>query len=143
MTSIASGSPSGLPPRLARVAHLAQRRVGDETVVVDLRNSRVFGLNPAGGELLEAMREGRELSEVQAWAAAGGDRGAVAAFLGELLGAGLVAPAEDAAAEGPLAMLADAPSPWVAILGLLLLAAVLVAISAWKIRGMEISYDES
>lgn len=45
--------------------------------------------------------------------------------------------------EGPLAMLADAPSPWVAILGLLLLAAVLVSISAWKIRGMEISYDES
>jgi hypothetical protein len=104
MTSIASGSSSGLPPRLARVAHLAQRRVGDETVVVDLRNSRVFGLNPAGGELLEAMREGRELAEVQAWAAAGGDRGAVAAFLGELLGAGLVAPAEGAAAEGPLAM---------------------------------------
>jgi ABC-type transport system involved in multi-copper enzyme maturation permease subunit len=45
--------------------------------------------------------------------------------------------------EGPLAMLADAPSPWVAIPGLLVLAAVLVAVSAWKIRGMEISYDES
>ena len=45
--------------------------------------------------------------------------------------------------EGPLAVLADAPSPWVAIPGVLLLAAVLVAISAWKIRRMEISYDES
>lgn len=45
--------------------------------------------------------------------------------------------------EGPLALLADAPSPWIAIPGLLALAAVLVAISAWKIRGMEISYDES
>lgn len=45
--------------------------------------------------------------------------------------------------EGPLAMLADAPSPWVAIPGLLVLALALVALSAWKIRGMEISYDES
>lgn len=45
--------------------------------------------------------------------------------------------------EGPLALLADAPSPWIALPGLLLLAVVLVAVSAWKIRGMEISYDES
>ena len=45
--------------------------------------------------------------------------------------------------EGPLAMLADAPSPWVAIPGLLVLALALIALSAWKIRGMEISYDES
>lgn len=45
--------------------------------------------------------------------------------------------------EGPLALLADAPPPWIAISGLLLLAAVLVAVSAWRIRGMEISYDES
>jgi ABC-type transport system involved in multi-copper enzyme maturation permease subunit len=45
--------------------------------------------------------------------------------------------------QGPLALLADAPSPWIAIPGLILLAAVLVAVSAWKIRGMEISYDES
>lgn len=45
--------------------------------------------------------------------------------------------------EGPLALLADAPSPWIAIPGLFFLAALLVAVSAWKIRGMEISYDES
>jgi len=45
--------------------------------------------------------------------------------------------------EGPLATLADAPAPWVAVLGLLALATVLVAISAWRIRGMEIAYDES
>lgn len=45
--------------------------------------------------------------------------------------------------EGPLALLADAPPPWIAVSGLLLLAAVLVAVSAWRIRGMEISYDES
>lgn len=44
--------------------------------------------------------------------------------------------------EGPIAILSDAPAPWVAVLGLLALAAVLLAISAWKIRGMEVSYDE-
>lgn len=44
--------------------------------------------------------------------------------------------------EGPFAILADAPSPWVSIPGLLLLTAVFVAISAWRIRGMEISYEE-
>jgi ABC-type transport system involved in multi-copper enzyme maturation permease subunit len=44
--------------------------------------------------------------------------------------------------DGPMALLADAPSPWVAIPGLFLLAAVLVALSARKIRGMEIKYEE-
>lgn len=46
-------------------------------------------------------------------------------------------------ASGPLATLSDKPAPWVAILGLLVLAVVLVAISAWRIRTMEISYDEA
>lgn len=45
--------------------------------------------------------------------------------------------------EGPLATLADAPAPWVAVVGLLVLAMVLVAVSAWKIRRMEILYDEA
>ncbi|HEV7506390.1 MAG TPA: ABC transporter permease [Thermoanaerobaculia bacterium] len=45
--------------------------------------------------------------------------------------------------EGPLAVLSDAPSPWVSVIGLLVLAMVLVAVSGWRIRGMEISYDES
>jgi ABC-type transport system involved in multi-copper enzyme maturation permease subunit len=45
--------------------------------------------------------------------------------------------------EGPLATMADAPAPWVSVIGLLALATVLVAVSAWKIRRMEISYDES
>ena len=44
--------------------------------------------------------------------------------------------------EGPLAPLSDAPSPWLAVPGLLLFAALLVALSAWKIRRMEIKYEE-
>ena len=44
--------------------------------------------------------------------------------------------------EGPFAILADAPSPWLSIPGLLLLSAVFVAISAWRIRGMEVMYEE-
>ena len=45
--------------------------------------------------------------------------------------------------EGPLATMSDAPAPWVSVIGILALAAVLVGVSAWKIRRMEISYDES
>jgi len=44
--------------------------------------------------------------------------------------------------EGPLAILADAPSPWISIPGLFLVSAALLALSAWKIRKMEISYEE-
>lgn len=44
--------------------------------------------------------------------------------------------------EGPFAILSDAPSPWISIPGLLILTAVLVAISAWRIRGMEVTYEE-
>lgn len=43
---------------------------------------------------------------------------------------------------GPLAILADAPSPWIAIPGLIVFAGILVAVSAMKIRRMEISYEE-
>jgi len=45
--------------------------------------------------------------------------------------------------EGPLATMSDAPAPWVSVIGILALAAVLIGVSAWKIRRMEISYDES
>jgi ABC-type transport system involved in multi-copper enzyme maturation permease subunit len=43
---------------------------------------------------------------------------------------------------GPFAIVADAPSPWVAIPGLLALTVVMLALSAWKIRRMEILYTE-
>lgn len=44
--------------------------------------------------------------------------------------------------QGPLAILADAPSPWISIPGLFLVSAVLLAVSALRIRKMEISYEE-
>lgn len=45
--------------------------------------------------------------------------------------------------EGPLAVLTAAPPIWVAIPGVLLVSAVLLAVSAWKIRTMEINYEEA
>jgi ABC-type transport system involved in multi-copper enzyme maturation permease subunit len=44
--------------------------------------------------------------------------------------------------QGPLAILSDAPSPWVAIPGLLILSVALVAVSTLRVRKMEISYEE-
>jgi ABC-type transport system involved in multi-copper enzyme maturation permease subunit len=44
--------------------------------------------------------------------------------------------------EGPLAILSDAPSPWLAIPGLLLFTALLLAISAQRTRRLEVSYEE-
>jgi ABC-type transport system involved in multi-copper enzyme maturation permease subunit len=44
--------------------------------------------------------------------------------------------------QGPLAVLADPASPWVAVPGLALVTAALLAVSASKIRTMEISYEE-
>lgn len=44
--------------------------------------------------------------------------------------------------EGPLAILADAPSPWISIPGLFVVSAVLLVVSARRIRKMEISYEE-
>jgi ABC-type transport system involved in multi-copper enzyme maturation permease subunit len=43
---------------------------------------------------------------------------------------------------GPFALTADAPSPWLAVPGIFLLTAALLALSGRKIRRMEISYEE-
>ncbi len=44
--------------------------------------------------------------------------------------------------EGPLAIPSDVPSEPVAVIGLLIFAGLLVALSAWRARGMEIKYEE-
>lgn len=43
---------------------------------------------------------------------------------------------------GPVAILAEPPSAPVAVIGLLIFAGLLVALSAWRARGMEIKYEE-
>jgi ABC-type transport system involved in multi-copper enzyme maturation permease subunit len=44
--------------------------------------------------------------------------------------------------QGPLAVPADAPNPWLAIPSLLLLTAALLAFAMWKVRRMEVRYEE-
>jgi ABC-type transport system involved in multi-copper enzyme maturation permease subunit len=44
--------------------------------------------------------------------------------------------------QGPLAVIADPASPWVAVPGLLAVTALLLFVSARKVRRMEISYEE-
>ena len=76
------------PPRFRRAAHVAWRKIGAETVVLDLKEKRAYGLNEPGGILWQALAERSEgdhpadafmPSEPQA-----------AAFLGELASLGLV-----------------------------------------------------
>src|SRR5262249_28254898 len=43
--------------------------------------------------------------------------------------------------KGPLALLSDAPSPWLAVPGLLLLVAALLAFAAWKVRRLGGGYE--
>lgn len=40
---------------LRRAAHVAWRRVGDETVLIHLRNKRIYVLNPSGGFFWHAL----------------------------------------------------------------------------------------
>lgn len=44
--------------------------------------------------------------------------------------------------EGPFALLGEPPSPWLAVLGLLALAAALLVLAGWKLRRIEIDYGE-
>ncbi|KAB2965652.1 MAG: hypothetical protein F9K18_06370, partial [Thermoanaerobaculia bacterium] len=79
-----------LPELLRRAGHLAQRRVGEETVVLDLRRGRVYGFNPEAGELLEALRAGCATEALCSAARAAGGDPALRGFLAELLGLGLL-----------------------------------------------------
>lgn len=68
-----------------RVAHVAWRRIGRETVVLDLKSKRVYALNEVGGEVWDAM-----VTEGCLVAATTGE---TAAFLAELAAHGVVEPA--------------------------------------------------
>lgn len=92
-----------IPETLRRAEHLAQRRLGDEVVVMDVRRGTIYGLNPAAGELLEWLKPGRELT------ALGDGAPDLRAFLAEMLASGLVeeGSAGDAAGSPPPASLAE------------------------------------
>lgn len=48
---------------MRRAAHTAWRRLGEETIVVDLTGRRILGLDPVGGWIW-AQLDGRELSVI-------------------------------------------------------------------------------
>ncbi len=101
-----------LPARLRRVAHVAQRQLGEETLVLDLRRARIYGFNPTAGRVLEWLRSGPATDEVTAWASAAGDRdGELAGFLATLLEHGLVEVEESAPGASAPAR-PEAPAPW-------------------------------
>ncbi len=82
-----------------RAAHVAWRKVGEETVLVDLRRNLIFGLNDAGGALWAGLDEAGDVVP-----GSHGEAGsAVRAFLAELTAAGLV---EEVAGSRPAAPVA-------------------------------------
>jgi len=78
-------------PRFRRASHVAWRKIGNETVVLDLRAKRAFGLNEAGGALWHALVE---LPEGAGVALASSERDAQA-FLAELASLGLIEAVSD------------------------------------------------
>jgi len=48
---------------LRRAAHVAWRRVGDETVLIHLRNKKIFVLNPSGGFFWHGLDGARGIDE--------------------------------------------------------------------------------
>lgn len=86
-----------------RAPHVAWRKVGEETVLLDLHRNRIFGLNAPGGAVWSALDESGD-----ALAAMHGAAGETArAFLAELAAAGLV---EEAASPHPAATAAPQPA---------------------------------
>jgi hypothetical protein len=79
--------------------------VGEETVVLDLRERVLYGLDERGGHLFSSLDEPRSAGELAARLGAGRPAAdetapaqAVASFLGELLEAGLIEPVATAPA---------------------------------------------
>ncbi len=46
-----------ISPRFRRASHVAWRRIGSETIVLDLKGKRAFGLNEPAGALWHALAE--------------------------------------------------------------------------------------
>jgi len=93
--------PPSVAKRLRRAPHVAWRRIGDETVVLDLKAKRAYGLNGPGGTLWQAL-VGFPDGGLTARAFSPSDP-ETRAFLAELAGLGLV---EEEAVGSP-----DPPTP--------------------------------
>ncbi len=106
-------------PAFAAVRHLARRRIEDQVVVLDLRKSRIFGLNPSAGDVLEALQCPLTMDQIATrFAANAADPNAVPAevarFVDELAALGLLerrSPLPGGPAPSPVAAGA---TPWVA-----------------------------
>ena len=88
------------PTRYMRAPHVAWRRIGEETVVLDLKEHRLVALNPVGGRLWHHLDAPRGVEQL------GGPAG-IGAFLEELAEMGLLertecgpSPANDDSADG-------------------------------------------
>ena len=105
-------------PAFAAVRHLARRRIEDQVVVLDLRRSRIYGLNPSAGEVLEALQEALTLEQLAARFAATEERAPsmpadLGRFVAEMTALGLIEPGSGEAAGGEGAPHAASSLPWV------------------------------
>lgn len=49
---------------LAVPAHVVARRIGNETVLLDLESGTYFGLDPVGARIFELIGEGRSIAAI-------------------------------------------------------------------------------
>jgi hypothetical protein len=105
-------------PTFAAVRHLARRRIEDQVVVLDLRRSRIYGLNPSAGEVLEALQEPLTLDQVAArFELAEGSAAPrvtdLDRFIAELVALGLIERRSNQAGGATVAARAAGSLPWV------------------------------
>ena len=105
-------------PHFAAVRHLARRRIEDEVIVLDLHRSRIYGMNPSAGAVLEALQRPQTVPQIAAHITPAGTAestvcGELERFVAELAALGLIARCPtvaeaEATAPGP------APAPAIA-----------------------------
>ena len=104
--------PSAGDTAFRRAAHLAVRAVGDETIVLDPRRNRVYGLDAAGGRVLDLLRDPMAPTELAMRLSPSGGgpelAAALAAFLDELARQALIEPCTESPPPTPTS---GAPPP--------------------------------
>jgi len=83
-------------PHFAAVRHLARRRIEDEVIVLDLHRSRIYGMNPSAGAVLEALQRPQTVPQIAAHITPAGTAestvcGELERFVAELAALGLIA----------------------------------------------------